>query len=73
MWGWLVGCQLKNQVFPSGKVFVPQTVVWYQILVNVFFGGKKAGKTRIASGFNSPPGREAEYGFSGFITNKAIG
>jgi len=23
MRGWLVGCQLKDQGFPSGKVFVP--------------------------------------------------
>jgi len=69
MGGWLVGCQSKNQVFPLGKVFVPQTVVWYRCLVNFVLGDKtKAGKTRIASGFTSVPGREAEYGFSGFIT-----
>ena len=36
--GWLVGCQRNSQVFPGGKVLVPQTVVWYQILVNCLAG-----------------------------------
>jgi len=49
MRGWLVGCQLNSQVFPLGKVFVPQIVVWYKILVNFFWREKiKAGKRRIA-------------------------
>jgi hypothetical protein len=66
MWGWLVGCQLNNQVFPLGKVFVPQTVVWYKNLVN-FFGGKnrvgkknKQTKDCVALDFTSLQGREAE-------------
>jgi len=48
MRGWLVGCQFNIQGFPSGKVFVPQTVLWYKILVNFFFGGKnkQTKKTR---------------------------
>ena len=37
---WLVGCQPNSQVFPLGKAFVPQTVVWYKLVVNFFFGGK---------------------------------
>jgi len=41
MWGWLVGFQLKIQVFPLGKAFVPQTVVWYKILDNFFWWEKQ--------------------------------
>jgi len=62
MGGWLLVYQLNNQVFP-------QTVVWYNFSVNFFLAGKtKSGKTRIAPGFTSLQEREAEYGFSGFIT-----
>jgi len=44
----LVGWVSDNQVFPVGKVFVPQTVVWYEILVNFFWQEKmKTGKRRI--------------------------
>jgi len=47
MRGWLVGCHINIQGFPLGKVFVPQTVVWYKFLVNCFFWGKtKARKKR---------------------------
>jgi len=35
-----------------------------------WWGKKMAGKTRIALGFTPVPGREVEYGFSGFITTK---
>jgi len=56
MRGWLVGCQLKNQVFPLGKVFVPQTVEWYKFLVNFFFAGKnKGGKNMDCVGLCFPP------------------
>ena len=40
MGGCLVGCQIKNQGFSFGKLFVPQTVLWYKLLVE-FFGGEK--------------------------------
>ena len=64
MRGWLVGCQSKDQVFPLTKVFVPQTVVCYKCLVNyIFWLGKKAGKTRIASGFTSVQGRSRRMDF----------
>jgi len=49
MRAWLLVCQIKNQKFPLGKVFVQQAVVWYNFLVNFFFGEKtNAGQTRIA-------------------------
>jgi len=67
MRGWLVGCQLKNQVLPLGKVFVTRPLCG-TILESIFFPREKtkAGKTTIALDFTSHPGRE--YGFSGFIT-----
>jgi len=69
MRGWLVGCQLKNQVFLLGKVFVPQTVVRYKFVVNFLFAAKnKGGETRIALDFPYLQGREHE--FSGFITSR---
>jgi len=46
MRGWLVGCQLKDQVFPLGKVFAPQTVVWYNFFVNFFFEKQRRGEKR---------------------------
>ena len=64
MRGWLVGCQFKDQVFPSGKVFVLQTVVWYKFLVNF----SKGGKNKDCVGLYFPPRAEAVYGFSCFIT-----
>jgi len=72
MRGWLAGCQLKNQVFPLGKVLVPQTVVWYNFFVNLLVAGKNnSGKNKDCVGFYSPLRAEAEYGFSVFITTKA--
>jgi len=68
MQGWLVGCQFNIQGFPSGKDFVPQTVVWYKFLVKFFLGGKKKGtkkkgrkqKDCVALDFTLLPEWEAE-------------
>jgi len=58
MWGWLVGCQLKNQVVPLGKVFLPHTVVWYKFLVK-FFGGKKEKQGLCLALISSQGGRRS--------------
>jgi len=70
MRGWLVGCQLKNQVLPLGKEFVPQTVVWYNFLVTCFFPGKKGGKNQDCVGLYFPP-RAGVWVF-GFYNDKQI-
>jgi len=57
-WEGMVGRQLKNQVFPCGKVFVPQTVGWYKSVVNFFFWGKTARVSSISRLlFNRPVDR----------------
>jgi len=39
--GWV---SAQEPVFPLGKVFVPQTVVWYKFLVNFFLEKQRREK-----------------------------